>query len=70
MKKIIFLVLSLLILSSCRVSNDTQLREISHIFMCGEPKVFVFNNHEYIYFYTSYGDVVHNPDCPCKNKTE
>lgn len=38
--------------------------------MCGEPKVFVFNNHEYIYFYTSYGDVVHNPDCPCKNKTE
>ena len=70
MKKIIFLVLSLVILSSCRVSNDTQLRKTSCIYMSGEPKMFVFNNHEYIYFYTSHGDVVHNPDCPCKNKTE
>lgn len=38
--------------------------------MSGEPKVFKFNGHEYIYFYTSYGDIVHNPDCPCTKKDE
>jgi hypothetical protein len=70
MKKVIFLLLSLVMLNGCYISNETQPRNKSRALMYAEPKIFEFNNHEYIYFYTIYGDVVHNPDCPCKNNTK
>lgn len=70
MKKVLILLFGLILLTSCCVDNNTQLRETSKILMSGEPKVFKFNGHEYIYFYTSYGDIVHNPDCPCHKEDE
>lgn len=69
MNKILILIFGLLVLTSCRVDNNTNLRKTSRVFMSGEPKLFEYKGHEYIYFYTPYGDVVHNPDCHC-NKEE
>ena len=69
MKKFLILLIAVIAVSACCVDNNTPLRTTSKIFMNGEPKVFTFNGHEYIYFYTSYGDIVHNPDCPCLNKS-
>lgn len=70
MKKVLTLLFGLVLLTGCCVDSNTELRPASKIIMSGEPKVFKFNGHEYIYFYTSYGDIVHNPDCPCTKKDE
>lgn len=70
MKKVLMLLFGLVLLTGCCVDNNTELGYTSKILMAGEPKVFKFNGHEYIYFHTSYGDIVHNPDCPCTKKDE
>lgn len=67
MKKVLILLFGLSLLTSCCV--DTQLEE-TKLIMSSDPKVFKYNGHEYIYFYTSCGDIVHNPDCPCHEKDE
>ena len=70
MKKVIFFIVCLVMLSGCYASNEISPRKVSHLRLSGEPKLFDFNGHEYIYFSTGYGCIVHNPDCHCTKETK
>ena len=70
MKRFIFVILGLVMLTGCMVTSETESKNVKGIIMYGDPRHFEYNGHDYIFFVTSHGTIVHDPDCSCQNKTK
>ena len=66
MKKILILLFSLFILSSCHTQRSVIVYDDPSTALFNEIDQFNYNNHKYIWFkYKNKSWIVHDPDCEC-----